>query len=192
MTRFSFHRLAVAALLLAAFSSPAEAAAQKYTVDAMRSKIVFAATQDDTRFFGGFNDFKLSIVFSPDDLEHSQIVAIIDTGSAFAGSKERDDALPGKDWFNVGQFPEATFATKRITQTGPDQYLAHATLTIRGIARDIDLPFSLAEQNGITQAKGSIMLNRADFGVGQGPWAGDSTVKFDVRVDIEIYAVKKG
>lgn len=110
--------------------------------------------------------------------------------------KDRLDALPTDDWFAVSKFPTATFTSTSISATGADKaglnsYLAKGTLTIRGVSREVALPFSLKSTGNATIARGTLTLNRSDFSIGQGRWASEEWVKYAVDVSFELHASKK-
>lgn len=162
-------------------------------MDETASKLSFSAQQGDETFAGGFKKFLADIRFSPDDLANSKIAVTVDTSSIFAGSDDRDAALPGAAWFDVAAFPQATFTTERIAAAaGADHYTADAKLTIRGVTQNVQLPFTLARQaDGKTRATGSVVLQRNLFGIGQGEFASDGWVKYPVTVRIDILAAPK-
>ncbi|HEY2662058.1 MAG TPA: YceI family protein [Caulobacteraceae bacterium] len=76
--------------------------------------------------------------------------------------------LPGKDWFDVAQYPQARFEGTAIRQKAGDAYEAAGVLTLRGVTRPVTLPFTLDINGAAAQAKGHLDLIRSAFGVGQG------------------------
>lgn len=180
-----FKSLLLTALLL--LPLPA-AAATLWQVDKEASKLTFTARQGDETFTGGFNHFTPAIRFSPDDLAGSSISVTVDIASIHAGSADRDAALPTAPWFDAARFPEAVFATRSIRADGPGKYIAEATLTMRGISKDLQLPFTLTTANGKTRATGDVVIQRNDYSIGTGEFATDSWVKFPVTISIDIWA----
>jgi len=164
--------LAVATLLMAA---PASAAT--WIVDRDASHLTFSGTQTGARFEGRFA--------SP---EKGKIVAVIDVASARTGDAQRDTAIPQAEWFDAGAFPQARFETASIRAKGGNSYEAVGTLTLRGISRDVVLPFTLDIQDGVAKAQGKLDLIRTDFGIGQGPWASGQWVGLDVGVSVDLVA----
>ena len=179
-------------MLLALLAVPAHAAPPRWTMDAGQSKLTFSAQQGGETFSGGFKNFTTEIIFDADDPEHSRIAATVEMASAFAGSADRDQALPSAAWFDAKDFPSAQFVTKTIKKTGAHEYVAQAVLTIRGVSKEVQLPFTLTPGAGRDQmhAVGSVIILRNDFGVGQGEFASDSWIKYEVKVGIDILATK--
>lgn len=185
------HKYAALGIVALIFPATPCQAAPEWVMDEANSKLSFAAQQGDETFAGGFKKFSADIRFSAEDLANSKITVTIDTGSIFAGSDERDAALPGAGWFDVNRFPQAQFVTQSITATGLNNYVATAKLTIRDVTQDVKLPFTLTQQDGKTRANGSIVLQRNIFGIGQGEFLSDGWVKYPVTVRIDILAAPK-
>jgi polyisoprenoid-binding protein YceI len=189
MTVLSSRRLMLAALVVAAFGAT-PAAAAPWKLDAAKSQLGFSATQTGVAFKGRFTRFSTEIDFEPDHPEASHIAAVIALASAVTGDAQRDGALPGNDWFDTSQFPQAKFVTTAIRKTGPNTYAAAGTLTLRGVAKPVTLPFTLAIAGNTAHAKGHLNLVRTLFGVGQGTWSSGQWVALDVGVDVDIVATR--
>ncbi len=112
------------------------------------------------------------------------------TGSAATADTQRDEALPGDDWFAAAKFPTATFEATGFAPKGGDKFETTGKLTIRGISKDIVLPFALTVNGDVAHAVGTAKLTRTAFGVGQGAWATDQYVALDVDVSIDLTAKK--
>ena len=183
--------LPFAAILVVA--SPAIAApAPSWTVDKTRSQVAFVASMSGQAINGSFRRFDAKIAFDPANLTGSSVVAVINTASAATGDKSRDDSLPTPDWFNVKAFPRATFTSRSFKSLGGNRYQAAGTLTIRGVARPVVLPFQLAINGNAAQMRGTLTVDRRWFGVGEGQFASADTVAAGVKINIAINARKAG
>lgn len=161
-----------------------------WTVIAEDSVVQFTGRQTGANFTGHFERFDADIIFDPKDLESASVTARIDLASADAGSRERNDALPGKTWFFVKSFPEAIFMSEDFVMTEAGRYDAKGTLEIRGVTQPVTLPFTLDITDGRADMRATLSLDRSDFGVGQGEWASDQWIGFAVKVDIKIAATR--
>jgi len=81
---------------------------------------------------------------------------------------------------------------RRVQFVTIDAYEAAGRLTIRGVAKDVVLPFTLAIAGDSATAKGHLNLVRTAFGVGQGPWTSGEWVALEVGVDFDLVAMKAG
>ncbi len=180
----------VAIILVAA---PAIAApAPFWTIDKARSQVAFAASMSGQAINGSFRRFDARIAFDPANLAGSSVTAMIDTASAVTGDKSRDESLPTPDWFNVKAFPRATFTSKAFKSLGGNRYQAAGTLTIRGVAKPVVLPFQLVINGTAAQMRGTLTIDRRTFGIGQGQFASPDTVAANVKINIVINARKAG
>ena len=183
------HLALVAALALLAVPAIA-APAPAWTVDKAASHVGFQGAMNGQSFNGGFSRWDATIAFDPNNLPASKVTAVIDTGSAKTGDQTRDEALPTDDWFSVKVFPRATFVSRKITAAGPGRYVAQGDLTIRNAIHPVTLPFALAITGDTAKMAGSLALDRAAFGVGQGQFKTGDTVALKVGVNIAVTARK--
>lgn len=157
---------------------------------APESSVKFTAKYSGENFEGHFSQFEAQIKFDPANLKTAHVRAEIDLSSVDAGEIERTEALPGKDWFFVKSFPKAIFESTSFTHQGGEEYRALGTLTLRGVTKEIILPFTLKIENNIAHMQGSLTLNRRDFDVGSGMWKSESDVGHQVKVTITVKAKK--
>ena len=161
-----------------------------WKLDPAKSRLGFSGTQAGTTFEGKFTRYGTDIAFDPDHLDESHITVTVDLASAVTGDTQRDTALPGKDWFDIGEFPQAKFDTSAIRKLGPNTYEAVGNLTLRGVTKPLTLPFTLQFDGANAHAIGHAGLMRSTFGLGQGPWATGQWVALEVGVDFDIVAAR--
>ena len=118
-------------------------------------------------------------------------MVLIDLASATTGDKQRDQALPDKDWFDTAHFPQARFVSTAIRRTGGNSYVATGNLTIRGVTKVVSLPFTLTVAGNNARARGHLQLVRSAFGIGQGTWSTGQWVALEVGVDVDIVATRR-
>jgi polyisoprenoid-binding protein YceI len=179
--------LAAAAFCLA---SAAVAAPPAWNVVPAKSRIAFSGTHAGNAFSGTFGQWAAQIRFDPADLPHSSASVTIATASGKTGDTFRDTSLAGAEWFAPGEFPRATFTTTKITAAGPGRYVADGTLTIKGKATPVRLPFALkiAGNNAIMQ--GSTTVDRIALGMGAKSDPSGAWVSKAIKLDIQLSAVR--
>ena len=173
--------------LLSAIAAPA-LAAPAWTVDGARSSLGFDSSLGGVKFSGVFRRWDAAIAFDPKDLAASKASVVIDLASAGTGQKERDEVLPTADWFAAAKFPKATFTTRAIRPAGKDRYLAEGVLTMKGVSKPVSLPFALTMEGGAATMTASLAIDRSQWGVGLGQFAGDDLIPHIVTVRIRIAA----
>ncbi len=171
-------------------ATPATSIADHWKIVAASSKLGFKAEQNGEAFTGVFKSFSANIVFSPADLANAHVEAVVDLASIDAGSSERNEALPGKDWFYIKKFPKAEFVSNALKKTGPDMYTARGMLKIKGIEEPLTLPFHLVIDGDKAVMDASFDLDRTRFHVGTGIWESEDWVAHKVVVSLHIVATK--
>lgn len=175
-------------LFAAALLAAPPAWAGDWAVQPAQSTLGFSGTETGTAFSGTFSKWTGSIAYDPAHPEAAKVHVVIDMGSAATGDTQRDTALPQSDWFAAQKFPQAVFDATGFVSQGGDKFTTAGTLTIRGVAKKVTLPFTLDIANGVATAKGALPLVRTDYGVGQGQWATGDYVGTAVTVNFTLVA----
>ena len=176
------------AIAAAAVPLTAAAAPPTWTVDKAGSRLGFSTTVSGGALNGAFRSWDAVIRFDPNDLAHSDVAVTIDIASATTGNGDADASLPDQDWLWTSHFPRATFVAKSFRATGPGRYEAAGVLTLRGVAKPLTLPFTLAITGAAAKMNARVALNRLAFGVGQGEWKATDTVPATVTVNVALSA----
>ena len=151
-----------------------------------QSSIAFTAKQLGVPLQGHFKKFDAQVQFDTAQPEASKIHFRIDTASATMGSKETDSNLLGADWFNIAQFPQATFESTTVKALSGGKYQVEGTLTIKGQRQAVSVPVQLTQTGATTMATGSLPLKRLSFKIGDGDWADTSMVADEVNVQFKL------
>lgn len=194
-------RTSLLAFAAAAFLglTPGEAAAQNWNIDLSHSSVTWGVDHlviSETT--GTFNDFAGTITnFDGKDASKAAVNVTFQVASIDSGSKDRDDHLRSPDFFDVAQFPTATFVSKSITPAGNGMFNVVGDFTLHGVTKEITVPMKFrgttTDPWGNTRAgfQGTITINRQDFGVSWNKTldAGGVAVGDDVRIDVRVEAV---
>ena len=181
-----------AALLILPLLAALPAQASEWKIDPAKSRLGFSGSQTGVPFQGSFGAWQAEISFDPTHPEAGHAKVTIDLASAKTGDTQRDTALPQPEWFDTAAHPQATFEADHFVAKGGDAYEAPGKLTIRGVAKEVVLPFTLAISGDQATAKGHLGLLRSDFGIGQGPWSSGQLVALEVGVDVDLTATRSG
>lgn len=176
---------------VAALASPTAALAAPpaaWVVDKAASSVRFTSSMAGEAFSGSFRRWDADIRFDPANLAGSSVVASIDVASVTTANADRDQALPTATFFNAPAFPRATFVAHGFTALGPGRYQAAGVLTLRGVAKPVTLPFSLAINGVQARMTGAVAINRLIFGVGQGEWKATDAIPAAVTVSVALTA----
>jgi polyisoprenoid-binding protein YceI len=150
-----------------------------------------------TKVRGRFPAFSGQIELAPGSDLPTSIRATIDANSIDTRDEQRDAHLRSADFFDVAEFPQLTFESTRIYGT-PDDFAIEGKLTIRGVARDVQLTGGfegrVADPWGGRRVGYSAhgTINRRDFGLA---WnaaleTGGVVVGDEVRIELNVEAVQ--
>ena len=167
------------------------AAAEVGPVQVGKSRVAFVSRQMGVPIDGEFTKFTAQLSFDPAKPEAGRARIDIDMTSIDAGSAEANEEVVGKNWFNVKQFPTAGFVSSSVKPLGGGKFEVAGKLTIRDKTREVVAPFTMTTQAAAVEFDGSFVINRADFGIGQGVWADFDTVANEVQIRFKVVAAAK-
>jgi polyisoprenoid-binding protein YceI len=147
-------------------------AAGGYGIDPVHSTVLFKVKHANTSFaFGRFDNVSGTFTLLPENMERSMINVTIDTTSIDTNDKKRDAHLKSDAFFDVEQFPDATFVSRSIKKTGDTKYTAEGNLEIHGVKKPLSI--ELEETGAIDDPKLGVLagffaqftVKRSDFGM---------------------------
>ncbi len=171
--------------------APVAASGPAVWIVAPASTLGFETAWSGTPVTGRFNRWTSDILFDPVALTGSKVRVVIDLASVVTGDAQRDDALPGPDWFDASSHPSAVFTANRFEKRGPENYIAHGKLSLRGVTRPVDLAFKLKIDGDKARLDGVTQIERTAFGVGQGEWQATDQIPAGVKVSVQLTATRK-
>jgi cytochrome b561 len=162
----------------------------RWIVDSKASSIGFTGTHAGNAFKGSFSAWAADIRFDPANPAASKALVTIDVGSARTGDGTQESSLREGEWFNPAKFPKAVFETKTIKSLGGDRYEAQATLTMKGKAVPVTLPFTLKINGATAEMTGTVTLDRKALELGMASDAAGEWVSLDIPVSVKVKAQK--
>ncbi len=181
---------ALPALLIGAlvFAAPAANAIEFNQVLADKSALAFVSKQMNVPVEGQFKSFRGKLAFDPAKPAAASAELEIDLASIDAGSKDANDELAGKAWFNTKAFPVAKFVLTSVKPLGDKRFEVAGKMTIKGKTQDLIAPVTLRQEGNNATLEGSLVLKRADYAIGEGMWADFGTVANEVQVRYRLVA----
>jgi polyisoprenoid-binding protein YceI len=183
----------VAAVAVISLSSAA-LANETYRFDPSGSTIGFSVHQFLGTTQGKFTKFNGKIDVNREHPENSAVTAQIDVRSIDTRVKKRDDHLRSAEFFNVEKFPQMTFKSRNIKQTGQQSGDILGDLTIHGVTKPITLHVKLLTPlNETSRTRWAVTVDpitRRDFNLMFAPATETvSGISRTVAINIEIEAV---
>jgi polyisoprenoid-binding protein YceI len=182
MKRFTFALIASALLPLAAQG------AEFNQIQAASSSILFAYKQMGVAMDGKFRKFSAQLSFDPAKPAAAKAAFDVELASIDTGSREADDEVASKSWFNSKAFPTARFVSSNVKALGDNRYEVAGKLTIKGQTLDVIIPATFATQGKSGVFDGSFSIRRGDFAIGEGAWAKFDIVANEIQIKFHILA----
>ncbi|AUM14154.1 hypothetical protein Kalk_17745 [Ketobacter alkanivorans] len=139
----NFHRVLTAAIAGAMLlCSGLLQAAQTYKMDTAGSHAFIQFKIQHLGYswlLGRFNTFEGEFVLDEANVQNSKVNVTIDVASVDSNHGERDKHLRGKDFFDVSQFPKATFVSTKIEKTGDKTAKITGDFTLKGVTKPVTL-----------------------------------------------------
>jgi polyisoprenoid-binding protein YceI len=186
----------VASLILPVVLSSAALANETYKFDQSHSTIGFNVHQFLGTTNGRFTKFNGEIDIDREHPEKSSVSAKIDVRSIDTRIQKRDDHLRSAEFFDVAKFPEITFKSRSVKQTGPQSGDILGDLTMHDVTKSITLHLKLLSplSNDMKQTRWAITtepLKRSEFNLmfSQGAEA-VSGISQTVAINIEVEATR--
>jgi polyisoprenoid-binding protein YceI len=159
--------------------------------DLAASSVKFVSKQMNVPVDGSFRKFSAQIKFDPAAPGQASTQLELDLASIDAGSKDANEEVAGKLWFNTKQFPTARFVSSSVKALGGDRYEVSGKMTIKGKTQDVLVPATFTAQGNSGVFDGSFTIRRGDFAIGEGSWAKFDIVANEVQIKFRITATGK-
>jgi polyisoprenoid-binding protein YceI len=164
-----------------------------YKFDQSGSTIGFSVHQFLGTTRGKFTSFSGRIEVDRERPQNSSVAVQIDVRSLDTRIKKRDDHLRSAEFFNVEKFPNMTFKSRSVKQTGPQSGDILGDLTMHGVTKPVTLHVKLlTPSNETSRTRWAVTtdpINRREFNLVFAPATESiSGISQSVAINIEIEA----
>ncbi len=133
-----------------------------------------------------------TLVLDSHDPTQDTVDIALDMNTLTTGLPDFDTQLKGKDYFDVAQFPQATFKSTKVEMTGDNTANVTGDLTIHGVTKSVVLAVTFTKKafNPAIFKTGygfsaTAKIDRGDFGVTKyEPFIGGD---IDLEIGAEVY-----
>lgn len=161
-------------LAVALLTGSVPAFATTYTLDPNHTQVQFIWNHYGfTNLTGQFGKVEGTLEFDPADPTKSSVTATIGLASVDSNIKKLDEKLVTSDYFDVAQFPTATFKSTRVEKgSTPDRLKVTGDLTLHGVTKPVTLDVDVVKVGNHPLRKGdaagfdaTASIRRTDFGI---------------------------
>jgi polyisoprenoid-binding protein YceI len=184
-------RGAIRAALAVALATAAGAAPGQQAVDYSKSRISFVSRQMNVPVEGEFRKFGASVRWDAARPEASQAQVDIDAASFDMGERSLNDEAKSRPFLDVRNHPRAGFVSTAVKPLGVGRFEVAGRLTIKGVTRDVVVPFTVKREGASQVFDGAVTIKRLDFRVGEGEWTDTRTLADEVQVKFRLVAAEQ-
>jgi polyisoprenoid-binding protein YceI len=173
----------------------------KYDFDPLHSRIGFVARHAMvTKIRGQFKEFTGSLQADGDDPAKSSVVVNIKAHSVDTGNADRDGHLKSGDFLELDQYPEISFTSTAVRQTGDTDFEVDGDLTVKDVTKPVTI--AISHEGSATDPYGNLRIgfegkttiSRKEFGI---TWnaaleTGGVLVGDKIALEFDISAIKVG
>jgi polyisoprenoid-binding protein YceI len=148
---------------------------------------------------GEFSGVKGTVQLDHEKPETAKVDATIDVSTVNTREPQRDEHLKGKDFFDVSQFPTATFKSKKVLDVSKGHFKLLGDFTLHGVTKEVTLmvegpsaEIKDPKGNARIGATATTTINRRDFGISYGGKMdnGGLMIGEEIPITIDIEMVK--
>ncbi|MGY4536081.1 polyisoprenoid-binding protein YceI [Mucilaginibacter sp. UYNi724] len=151
-----------------------------------KAKISFELKNLGIKTGGIIGGVQGNIAFDPTKLATSKIEAIADVNTINTDNDMRDEHLKRDNYFDVAKYPKMSLSSVWFKTASGSNFTGLFNLTIKGVTKAVEVPFTYATSSTGNLFKGSFKINRKDFKIG----GNSMTMSDDVTVNFEAEASK--
>jgi len=189
-------RLAFAAGVLALAAPLAFAQNTTWVSDPNHSEVDFAISHlSVSKVHGRFGNVNATIQLNAADITKSSVEVTIGVGTIDTGVQARDNDLRGAGYFDVANFPTATFTSTSVTRNGNGLSVT-GNLTLHVVTKPVVLKVEgptaqVTDQRNRVHCgfSATTTISRTDFGIA--PKAATALLGDEVKLTIEVDAIKQ-
>lgn len=156
---------------------------KKWIADAANAKVQFSVKGPFGTVHGDLKGLKSTILFDENDLASSSFNASVETKTISTGIGLRNHDIQKDKYLDEANHPFMSFRSTKIERSGK-AFKAIGQLTIKGVSKQVEIPFSFTEKGNAGVFKGSFSINREDYGIGKSGGSIGDTISIDLEVPV--------
>jgi polyisoprenoid-binding protein YceI len=129
---------------------------------------------------GEFKGLKGTIKWDAANPANSSFNVSVDVNTINTGIDLRDNDLKKETYFNAEKYPTINFVSTTVNGDN-----VTGNLTIKGVTKEISIPFAVTPAGSGYLFEGKFSLNRKDFGVGGGSFVLSDHVDVTLKVQAQ-------
>jgi polyisoprenoid-binding protein YceI len=140
---------------------------EQLSADVAQSKVLFLVTRAVGEHLGHFENFSATLELT--DEQPSKLSISVKTGSVVTDRQGLTSHLKSADFFDVDEFPTATFTTETITPVTADEpkntYAITGTMRLHGVSGKLQFPAVITVEPERVLGRATLEISAKAFGI---------------------------
>jgi polyisoprenoid-binding protein YceI len=174
-------RFVTAAVLVGLVAAIGQAGEMNFALTGDNTKIAFTGYKPGVKHDGGFKKLKGTATWNGKDVTSLKFNVEIELNSIFTDTDKVTDHLKSPDFFDVKNYPKATFTSSKVEKNG-DGYNVQGKLTMHGKTKDVTFPAKITAGGDKLDLSSSFKINRHDWAISYGKGFVEDNVNLTLAV----------
>jgi len=164
-----------------------------YRIRKDTSRVGFCVESEFKEVVGTFRDVKGGLAFGTGDASNGQTMVVVQTASVETDHAVIDPLIKGKQFFDVGKFPEILFVSSGFRWVDGDSALLTGNLTLHGVTRPVVFNVELTNTGDKVPGPQESVLFKATTAIKRSEFGMDtlsSVISDTVRLCLSVEAVR--
>lgn len=132
---------------------------------------------------GSFSQLEGIVKFDKNNLQASKVDVSVAVNTIETGNDTKNKHAKNSSWLDAENYPSIKIKSNNFERSD-NGYVMSAQLELRGVKKNVSIPFTFEENDKGGIFQGSFKVNRKDYGI-KGPLFG-FTVSNEVTIDIKV------
>ncbi len=148
------------------------------------SSVTFKIKNAGLTVDGSFGEVTADIRFSELHYTEASIEASVKVKTISTGIDLRNNHMKKEEYFNEAIYPEIRLKSTLFSKEKSGIFKSFLKLTMKGITKDVIIPFTYVETGNNAVFKASFVINRRDYNVGGNSWTMSDNATVNVVVNV--------
>lgn len=132
---------------------------------------------------GIFQKMEGHVTFDKNDLSKGKFDFTIETESVNTGNEGQNSHIRSGDFLDTKKYPLSKFTSTSFVKSDSG-YIAEGIFELHGVQKQITVPFTFEEKNGITELEAKFSFDRTDYKVGNKGDGVDEKMLIEVKIPL--------
>lgn len=153
-------------------------------ISIVSSELKFSIQNAGVTVNGTLSGLKGEISFDPEKYTTAIIDVSVPVSTIKTGIAMRDAHIKKAEYFDAAKFPEISLKSSFFGKRN-NQFIGYFMLTLKGVSKNVSIPFTATIQNGLMVLEGEFAIDRLEYKIGGKSLVMGNEVKVKIKVIVK-------